>query len=131
MHHLPDSSTKRATPRRHRISSCAKKPPNFSLITHPIATAGIILTAIVVLSLNVRAQAPVSVIRGIITDSSGSPISDTTITVKEIHTGWVRATVSHSEGAYQIADLPPGDYEITVAATTFATSMQIQTLQVG
>ena len=131
MYHLPDSSSKHATPCRHRISGCAIKPASFSLTTHSIAAVGVILTAIFVLSFNVGAQAPVSVIRGIITDSTGSPIPDTKITVKETHTGWVRATVSHSEGEYQIADLPPGDYEIAVTATTFATSLQIQTLQVG
>src|ERR1700756_2240880 len=91
----------------------------------------VFLVGICILQLTASAQLPVSAIRGTITDSTGAPIARATVTVKEKGTGLVRTTFSQAQGEYQIEDLAPGDYEITIVAPSFATIMQMQTLQVG
>jgi hypothetical protein len=53
------------------------------------------------------------------------------VTAKEEQRGLLRTTFSQAEGQYQIDDLAPGTYEIAIAFPSFATSVQVQTLQVG
>jgi Carboxypeptidase regulatory-like domain len=130
MYHLPARSSKGATFHRRRLPICAIRPANLSLTTHSIASI-VVLTALVLLSSSLRAQDPIVAIRGTITDATGAPIPQATITLKDTHTGWIRAAASRSDGQYQIEDLSPGDYEIAIAAPTFATTAQVQTLQVG
>jgi hypothetical protein len=132
MYHLPDSSSRHAPCPSHLPLSCsAITVASVWLANQPFWNPSVALFAIFILPLNVVAQVPVSAIRGVIADSTGAPIPQAAITVKETHTGWMRVTVSHTDGEYQIADLSPGDYEIAVAAATFATIVQVQTLQVG
>jgi hypothetical protein len=83
------------------------------------------------LPMNVIAQMPVSSIRGIVADPSGAPISGAMVMAKEEQKGFLRTTFSQAEGQYQIEDLAPGTYEIAIVAPTFATTVQIQMLQVG
>jgi hypothetical protein len=134
MYLLYGNTSKRTTAPRHlarSLSRSAIKLASVRLTKRPFWIPSVALFAILILRLNVVAQAPVSAIRGTITDATGAPISQATITVKDTHTGWIRATVSHSEGEYQIEDLSPGDYEIAIVVPTFATTVQVQALRVG
>src|SRR5690242_616442 len=65
----------------------------------------IAMVAVCILPVAVSAQLPVSAIRGTISDSTGAPIIRAIVTAKEEETGWVRTTLSQSDGMYQIENL--------------------------
>ena len=91
----------------------------------------IVLAGICLVRLTVAAQVPVSAIRGTVTDVTGAPVARATVAVTDQQTGLVRTTLSQAEGQYQIENLVPGNYEIAIAAASFATTHRIQTLEVG
>ena len=66
------------------------------------------------------AQAQVSgSITGIVTDTSGAPISAAAVTVKNLETGAVRSTTTDDAGRYLVLALPVGQYELRVAKPGF------------
>jgi hypothetical protein len=67
---------------------------------------------------SLKAQVSAS-IAGVITDTSGARVPSATITVKNVETGAIRATVSDDVGRYQILALPVGEYEIKVSKAGF------------
>ena len=89
------------------------------------------LAVISILSLSVAAQVPLSAVRGTVTDATGAPIARAVVTAKESQTGLVRTTLTQTDGQYRVEALAPGKYEIAVAAPSFATTVQVQTLLVG
>src|SRR3954468_13712603 len=132
MYHPPDHLSNRpAHPRYVVRSRSATKVLCIRLTKRPFRITGVALFAILIVGVSVAAQVPVATIRGKISDATGVPIPRAMVTVKSKHTGWIRTTASHTDGEYQIQGLSPDDYEVTVAAHTFATTMQEQTLQVG
>jgi hypothetical protein len=60
-------------------------------------------------------------IAGIITDSSGAVVAQTTITLTNQETGVSRSTVSGGDGSYRFGELPPGTYDLAVSCAGFAT----------
>jgi Carboxypeptidase regulatory-like domain len=58
---------------------------------------------------------------GVVTDSSGAVIPGATVTALEQGTGYTRADRTASDGRYDLALLPPGNYMITVKAAGFDT----------
>ena len=59
-------------------------------------------------------------IRGQITDSSGAPVPNTAIVVKNIDTGYVRELTADSEGRYVAPNLPIGTYSVQATSASFA-----------
>lgn len=59
-------------------------------------------------------------IRGTVTDPSGAPVVGSTITVKNVDTGFTRSVVTSSDGVYIAANLPLGTYSVSSEATGFA-----------
>ena len=57
---------------------------------------------------------------GGIADPSGAAIAGALVTARNIETGLARPVESSSEGQYLFASLPPGEYELTVEARSFA-----------
>src|SRR5256885_2303894 len=53
---------------------------------------------------------------GRVADPSGNPVAGATVTVVELH----RVAVTRADGAYRVADRPPGRYTITVRGLGFA-----------
>src|SRR5258708_39156826 len=61
---------------------------------------------------------------GTVTDSSGAAVPNVTVSVKSAALLAARTTHTEGDGSYLFDLLPPGTYELTVAATGFNTSKQ-------
>jgi hypothetical protein len=69
---------------------------------------------------------------GLVSDSSGSPLPDAKVSIKNVANGEVREVVTNGDGLYSAPNLVPGAYEITVTAKGFSTEVQKGlTLNVG
>ncbi|MGH9901893.1 MAG: carboxypeptidase regulatory-like domain-containing protein, partial [Pyrinomonadaceae bacterium] len=66
-----------------------------------------------------QAQANAADLRGFVRDPQGAVVTGATVTVRNPATNTIRSTATNDEGFYQITNLPPGDYEVTVEATNF------------
>ncbi|MBM3758234.1 MAG: hypothetical protein FJW38_30195 [Acidobacteria bacterium] len=85
-----------------------------------------------VLAYPTLAQFTTASLGGIINDSTGAPVPDAKVTVRNLETGFVQAAASNSTGAYQLSLLPVGTYRLTVEKQGFATySQEGLTLAVG
>lgn len=73
-------------------------------------------------------------IRGQVTDASGAAIAEAEVRAVNKATGFVRSTVSSASGDFSMAELPLGEYEVTVKKTGFgeqkATSVEVQVSRV-
>lgn len=70
-------------------------------------------------STGLEAQTVSATLVGTINDSSGNAVPNARVTVKENATNVARETTSNGSGNYTIADLPPGNYSISVEFTGF------------
>jgi len=70
-------------------------------------------------------------IRGKVSDPSGGLVAGAKITAKNTGTGLIREVVSNEEGTYVLAELPAGDYTVTVSAAAFAPVAQNVIVNVG
>src|SRR5438105_1263400 len=80
-----------------------------------------------------RAQAVANAtIHGDVSDASGAAIPNAQVKVLQTATGQVSTTVSGTDGAYVLPNLPVGPYRLEVSAPSFSTYVQSGiTLQVG
>jgi hypothetical protein len=53
-------------------------------------------------------------IRGHVTDQSGTPVSQATITVENAQTGFYRSIDGNGDGYYVFPNLPLGSYTVTI-----------------
>jgi hypothetical protein len=67
------------------------------------------------------AQRATASVAGLVTDSTGAPVPDARVTVKNLATGIERTTASNEVGYYTVPALPAGPYSITVTKEGFAT----------
>src|ERR1041385_7554432 len=77
------------------------------------------------------AQAPSGSILGLITDQSEAVIPKAAITVTNVATGARRSTKAGDDGAYVVAALPPGDYELKAEATGMSAVTRGATVEAG
>jgi hypothetical protein len=57
---------------------------------------------------------------GLVTNSAKLPVAGATVTAVRIDGNAIRATLSGSDGIYTFADLPPGDWSLTLQADGFS-----------
>jgi hypothetical protein len=69
----------------------------------------------------VAAQEAGGTIVGTVTDPTGAAVGSANLTIKNVATGVERNSTTNADGVYVAPNLIPGAYEITVAATGFAT----------
>src|SRR5262245_50936798 len=69
---------------------------------------------------SVSAQNISAELRGEIRDPSGAIIPNASILLKNVTTGITRTTSSNAAGTFNLADLQPANYEMTVSAAGFA-----------
>ncbi|MBO0801167.1 MAG: carboxypeptidase regulatory-like domain-containing protein, partial [Blastocatellia bacterium] len=77
------------------------------------------------------AQVPTGAIHGLVTDQTGALIAGATVTVKNKSTGTERTGTTQADGQYQISNLLPGEYELTVLMTGFKKHLSSIAIAVG
>jgi hypothetical protein len=82
---------------------------------------GFALAVGLVIALPARAQNVGASIQGTVTDASGQAIAGAHVAVRNVGTGDARELVTEATGRYHAPLLPPGEYEVKVAATGFQT----------
>jgi len=70
-------------------------------------------------------------IRGTVTDPSGSVIAGAKVSAKSIGTGLQREAVTGADGGYVLAELPAGEYTVTVESAGLSPSAQNVQVNVG
>src|SRR4051812_29595221 len=70
-------------------------------------------------------------VTGVVKDATGAVVPNAAVVAKNTATNATRNTKTNGEGFYAIAGLPPGEYEISVTATSFAPRTNKLTLEVG
>src|SRR2546428_7605694 len=66
-----------------------------------------------------QAQSNAADLRGYVRDQQGAVVTNATVTARNPATNLTRATQSNGEGFYEILNLTPGDYDVTVEAKSF------------
>ncbi len=89
------------------------------------------LSVLALCSVYVFGQRESGTITGTVTDPSGAVVSGATVTAKSVGTGAVRTATTTSSGAYTIAGLQPGQYDVTVESPNFAKFTQRVSVTVG
>ncbi len=67
------------------------------------------------------AQVTTSSVGGYVTDSSNAAVTQAAVTIREVRTGFKRATMTGDLGEYSILGIPAGVYDVTVQKTGFQT----------
>jgi hypothetical protein len=67
------------------------------------------------------AQAPVGIISGTVTDSTGAVVPSAAITITNKANGVVRSVTANTEGLFSAPALAPGDYEVRAEMQGFRT----------
>ena len=91
----------------------------------------LVAAAVVSLAGALKAQIAFSNISGLLKDSSGAVVQGVTITAVNADTGLKRSDTTDADGHFNIINLPPGNYRITVSQTGFAALTRDVVLLVG
>lgn len=66
-----------------------------------------------------QAQSNAADLQGTVRDPQGAIVQGATVTARNPATNTTRSATTNEDGFYQIVNLPPGDYEVTVEAKNF------------
>src|ERR1700730_15020697 len=89
------------------------------------------VAALLLLPCLLMAQSYRGSIRGKVADPSEAVISNAKVRVRGTANGQRRDTLSGPDGVYVVAELPAGQYEVTVEVAGFAKASQIALVEVG
>jgi hypothetical protein len=97
-----------------------------------LAIAVTVLLSNLLVPVRARAQVVGATMSGRITDSTGAVIPRAAVSIKDTDRGVTQSGIANADGFYTLPNLLPGDYELTVSATGFATEVRSGiTLTVG
>ena len=83
------------------------------------------------LSRAANAQTTTGSARGYVRNESGAPISDVTVTARNIQVGGTRGVVTNENGFYNLAGLRPGDYAVDAKRIGFTPESRTVTVGIG
>jgi hypothetical protein len=83
------------------------------------------------LSVPLAGQTNFAGLSGTVTDAQNRPVEKAHVEVRSVETGAVRTTLSNESGLYDVPNLSPGDYEVSVDKTGFAQVARNVRLEVG
>jgi hypothetical protein len=66
-----------------------------------------------------QSQSNAADLQGFVRDPQGAVVQNATVTARNPATNTSRTAMTNDDGFYQIVNLPPGDYEVTVEAANF------------
>ncbi len=78
----------------------------------------------VVISVPAHAQVSGATLSGLVSDASGAAVGGANISIKNLGTGETRDVTTNGDGFYSAPNLLPGNYDVTVTASGFATLVQ-------
>jgi Carboxypeptidase regulatory-like domain/TonB dependent receptor len=81
------------------------------------------LLILLLFRLPMSAQVAGGSVTGTVAGESGAAIPGVRIAVKDASTGKARTATTNAAGLYSVADLPPGNFEMTVSASGFTTQL--------
>jgi hypothetical protein len=84
-----------------------------------------------IVSTPLRAQTSGATLTGTITDPQGDVVPNAKVSARNIATNVTTDTETNSSGLFNIVNLNPGDYQVSITATGFATSTSKVSLFVG
>ena len=67
-----------------------------------------------------QAQSNAADLQGVVRDANGAVVKGATVTARNLGTNISRTAITNDEGAYQLINLPPGDYEVAASAQGFS-----------
>ena len=82
----------------------------------------VLIITFFVLSTFLLAQSATTSVRGTITDAKAAVIAGATVTLSNPATGFSRSTKTDAQGEYQLLEVPPATYVMTVSSEGFATT---------
>ncbi len=90
-----------------------------SLLLHRAVSCAVFCAAIVFLSADALAQSAEGTVLGHITDSTGSPVVGSTVTLRNLGTNISSQTTTSGVGDYVFVDVQPGKYDISAESAGF------------
>lgn len=98
----------------------------------PVALFAFVLAFTIAPAASAQSQSNAADLQGYVRDAKGAVIAGASVTARNKATSLERTANSNDEGFYKIVNLPPGDYEVTVAAANFSkASVPSVTITVG
>ena len=104
---------------------------SFSFLRSAVLGVGLAGLTVAVGAPSAWAQVDTGQISGTVTDPSGATIANATVTVKNDGTGSTRVETSAANGSYQVVDLTPGSYTVTVESANFKSTVSKVEVTVG
>ncbi len=90
-------------------------------------TGSVLAAFVAILMLTVpvagNAQETSSAVRGVVTDDSGNPLANSTVTIISDNSGFTRSATTSSSGTYTIRGIPIDTYSISVSSSGYASQV--------
>src|SRR5258705_786315 len=85
--------------------------------------AALCLLVILTTPYSIRAQVAGGAVTGTVTGESGAAMPGVRVWIQDVGSSQSRIAGTNTNGIYSVPDLPPGKYEMTVAASGFTTPL--------